>query len=134
MTEEKVTLSHGRLKTRFAALGPYLREKKSSPDCYFFDSLSACINAKKAPEHREFWGWWMQLYPVDTGFEYLYGFGKFNDASEWVDESIPDKVKKEVEETLHSFYDKLSGLLEKDLQTPIQAATSLKEEKLGSAA
>ncbi len=67
MTDETKTLSHGRLLTRFAQLGPYLRQNKCTEDRYFFDCLSACVNAKKSPDSREFWGWWMEINPKEGG-------------------------------------------------------------------
>ncbi|MBV7300528.1 sigma factor-binding protein Crl [Enterovibrio paralichthyis] len=134
MTDETKTLSHGRLMTRFAQVGPYLRQNKSSENSYFFDCLSACVNAKKSPESREFWGWWMQLTPKEGGFEYLYTFGKYNTEGEWLEDAIPNKYADEVKASLDTFYSKITGLVEGELALEITAQPSLKQPKLGSAA
>ncbi|MEZ8141580.1 sigma factor-binding protein Crl [Enterovibrio norvegicus FF-33] len=134
MTEETKTLSHGRLLTRFAQLGPYLRQKKSTGESYFFDCLSACVNAKKTPESREFWGWWMKLTPKEGGFEYSYTFGKFNTEGEWLEEKLPKKCVQEVTESLDTFYKKIAGFVEGELALEITALPSLKKPKLGTAA
>ncbi|WP_028023658.1 sigma factor-binding protein Crl [Enterovibrio calviensis] len=134
MTEETKNISHGRLLTKFAQLGPYLRQKKCSEDGYFFDCLSACVNAKKPPESREFWGWWMKLTPKKGGFEYAYTFGKFNTEGEWLEENVPNKCVKEVKASLDTFYQKIAGFIEGDLALEITALPSLKKPKLGTAA
>ncbi|MFD2179416.1 sigma factor-binding protein Crl [Veronia pacifica] len=131
MAEDTVILSHGRLLTRFAALGPYLRQKKSSPDTYFFDCLSACVNAKKAPESREFWGWWLELSAREGGFDYNYWFGKFDDKGNWQEETVPAKSSDEVVATLESFFTKIRGFVEGDLQLTVTPAGNLAHPKLG---
>ncbi|SKA47184.1 sigma factor-binding protein Crl [Enterovibrio nigricans] len=134
MTDETKSISHGRLMTKFAQLGPYLRQNKSSEQSYFFDCLSACVNAKKTPESREFWGWWMELTPKEGGFEYVYAFGKFDTAGEWKEENVPSKSASEVKASLDTFYQKITGFVEGDLSLEISALPSLKQPKLGSAA
>ncbi|RXJ73099.1 sigma factor-binding protein Crl [Veronia nyctiphanis] len=134
MAEETVILSHGRLITRFAALGPYLRQKKSNPDTYFFDCLSACVNAKKAPDEREFWGWWLELSAREGGFDYTYEFGKFDDKGDWVKGSVPAKSQQEVVATLESFYTKLTDFVEKELNLAVTPSSQLPHPKLGGKA
>ncbi|MEZ9523652.1 sigma factor-binding protein Crl [Enterovibrio norvegicus] len=134
MTEETKTLSHGRLLTRFTQIGPYLRQNKSTEERYFFDCLSACVNAKKPPESREFWGWWLELTPKEGGFEYAYKFGKFNTEGEWQSDNVPKKCNKEVTESLDAFYKKICNFVEGELQLEITALPTLKQPKLGSAA
>ncbi len=131
MTEEKTTLSHGRYLTRFAQLGPYLRREKSSNESYFFDCLSACVSAKKEPENREFWGWWLELVPKKKGFKYVYTYGKYDQQGDWLDIELPNKYTEEVKQSLEVFYQKISGFLEGELSLNIKAAPSFKGAKLG---
>ena len=130
MPNELNPLSHGRLMNRFNKLGPYLRHQKSSETTYFFDCLSACVDAKKAPERREFWGWWFELSPKDTGFEYTYTFGKFNSAGDWVNESLPKDQVDEVKRTLDVFYGKLNEYLGDEMEQAITPNQNLKSPAL----
>lgn len=134
MTTETTFPPHGRLMTKLTALGPYLRQLHSSDGYFFFDCLSSCISAKKAPEEREFWGWWLTMARTDSGFEYQYYFGRYNDAGEWVKDTLPAKHEKVVLQTLDDFYPKLKGLLQDEFKLTLTAAKSLKEPELGSAA
>lgn len=127
MTTTTVAPSHNRLLTRFAAIGPYLRNKKSSEDKYFFDSLSVCVDAKKSPEEREFWGWWLELTPNDDGYQYVYHFGRYDESGEWISEAIPAKYQEEVVATLSSFYTKITTLLTKDFSLSVSAHQDLQE-------
>lgn len=134
MTEESKTMSHGRLMTRFTQLGPYLRKEKSSETCYFFDCLSACVSAKKTPDMREFWGWWLELTPKKNGFKYVYTFGKYDAVGDWKKKAIPAKCTQEVNDSIDVFYTKISGFLQEELKLDISALSSLKLPKLGSSA
>lgn len=134
MGTDSIFPPHGRLMTKLTALGPYLRQPKSSEGHFFFDCLSSCISAKKAPEEREFWGWWLIMTPTDTGFEYQYHFGRFNAAGEWEKDALPAKHEQAVVQTLEEFYPKLVGLLQDELKLTISPAKSLQEPELGSAA
>ncbi|KLV05927.1 XRE family transcriptional regulator [Photobacterium aquae] len=125
---------HGRLITKLTALGPYLRQQHSSDGYYFFDCLSSCISAKKAPEEREFWGWWLILQATEQGFEYQYFFGRYNDSGEWQKEPVPAKHEQAVLQTLDDFYPKLKGLLHDELELSLSAAKELEGPELGSAA
>ncbi|WP_096618598.1 sigma factor-binding protein Crl [Candidatus Enterovibrio altilux] len=134
MTRKIKMLSHGRLLTRFTQLGPYIRQNKSSEEGYFFDCLSACVNAQKLPESREFWGWWLKLTPKKGGFEYAYTFGKFNTEGNWKMDHVPKRCTKEVTKSLEMFYKKISNFVENELQLEITALSSLKHPQLGPAA
>ncbi|CAH0534047.1 Sigma factor-binding protein Crl [Vibrio stylophorae] len=118
-------LSYGRTITKFNAIGPYLREQKSSESSYFFDCLSFCLNAKKAPEAREFWGWWLYLTPSEQGFEYQVHYGKYDERGEWLDTEIPAKRKSDVDQSLHDFLDKLSAVVEDQWQLQLRASAAL---------
>lgn len=60
--------THFRLMSKLKAIGPYLREPQSEEGRYYFDCLSVCVDDKKSPEKREFWGWWMDLEAIEGGF------------------------------------------------------------------
>lgn len=123
-------MSHGRLITRFTQLGPYLRKEKSSEEGYFFDCLSACVNAKKTPETREFWGWWLELTRKKNGFKYIYSFGKYDTAGNWKKSAVPSKCTQSVNDSLDVFYQKICVFLEEELQLEISALSSFKGRKL----
>lgn len=127
---DKLPLSHGRLKTRFTALGPYFREGKSDTERYFFDSLSVCVDAKKDPDAREFWGWWFEMTPEGEGFTYRYGFGLFDKKGDWVAKSIPREAQAAVDKTLTNFYAKLSALLDDELGLSLSPSQALTEPEL----
>lgn len=125
---------HGRLMTKLTALGPYLRQQHSSEGYFFFDCLASCISAKKEPEVREFWGWWLILSATETGFEYRYFFGRFDSEGEWQQEAVPAKHEQAVLQTLNDFYPKLTGLLQDELNLTVTPARELAEAELGSPA
>lgn len=134
MTTDSIFPPHGRLMTKLTALGPYLRQQHSSEGHYFFDCLASCISAKKAPEEREFWGWWLLMTATETGFEYRYFFGRYDSKGEWVKEAVPAKHEQAVLQTLDDFYAKLTGLLQDDFRLSVTAASELEEAELGSLA
>ncbi|WP_434359258.1 sigma factor-binding protein Crl [Parasalinivibrio latis] len=134
MAEQNGFPPYGKLINKFAAIGPYLRDKKSSQEMFFFDCLAVCVNAKKSPEKREFWGWWLELKPTETGFEYSYQFGRFDEAGNWQNDKVPAKYVEEVSATASSFYEKLKSVIEEEFSLDVQPAPSLKEASLGSAA
>ena len=104
--------TNGKFLKKFAAIGPYLREKQSIKNCYFFDSLVVCVNANIAPEKREFWGWWLELAPMDEGFEFAYKLGIYNNQGSWQAKTLKDAATTEaVEKNLHAFHQRLSQQL-----------------------
>ncbi|WBA09291.1 sigma factor-binding protein Crl [Salinivibrio kushneri] len=127
---DKLPLSHGRLKTRFTALGPYFREGKSDTERYFFDSLSVCVDANKDPEAREFWGWWFELTPHSDRLEYRYGFGLYDKKGDWVNKPVPRAAQEAVDKTLTNFYAKLCALVEDELNLTLLPSHALTEPEL----
>lgn len=104
--------SNGKYLKKFAALGPYLREKQSLDDCYFFDSLAVCVNSNVTPEKREFWGGWMMLTPNDDGFEYCYHIGVYNSHGSWQAKTLKDNITLDsIEKNVISFHESLSKQL-----------------------
>ncbi|MEI8631139.1 sigma factor-binding protein Crl [Vibrio sp. PP-XX7] len=77
--------THHRLNIAFRALGPYLREEMYGDGVYLFDCLAVCVDDKKSPEHREFWGWWMELRLDEREFATYYSTGRFDLSGNWVD-------------------------------------------------
>jgi len=134
MTTTTTFPPHGRLMTKLTALGPYLRQQQSSEGHFFFDCLASCISAKKEPEEREFWGWWLILTVTNTGFEYRYHFGRFDSNGDWLKDSVPAKHEKAVIQTLDDFYPKLTSLLQDEFKLTVTAASDLEEAELGTVA
>ena len=132
MAIDKVT--HHKLVRKFTAIGPYLRELKSSESQYFFDCLSVCVSAKAEPEAREFWGWWLTLSTEDgLNFEFHYQLGFFNASGEWQQRALPKKHQAEVARTLRDFYEKLGVCLD-DLSLNIHPSPALGNNHLLSVA
>ncbi|QIC14981.1 sigma factor-binding protein Crl [Providencia vermicola] len=122
--------SNGKYLKKFAALGPYLREKQCVDGCYFFDSLTVCVNVNIAPEKREFWGWWMQLSPNDNGFEYLYHFGLYNSQGNWQAKTLKDNTTIDtIEQNLIAFHQSLSKQLA-ELELSLFPSAKMAEFKL----
>ncbi|APC10693.1 MULTISPECIES: sigma factor-binding protein Crl [Providencia] len=122
--------SNGKYLKKFAAMGPYLREKQCINGCYIFDSLVVCINASIAPEKREFWGWWLKLVATEKGFEFTYHFGIYNSHGSWQVKAFKDAATTEaVEKNLVSFHQALTKqLLELELSlfpSPLMAELKL---------
>ncbi|MDF2154966.1 sigma factor-binding protein Crl [Vibrio sp. CAU 1672] len=103
--------THFRLMSKLKAVGPYLREPQSDEERYYFDCLSVCVDDKKSPEKREFWGWWMELEPSEHGFTAKYHIGKYNQAGNWIAEELPEKIVEEVYLTQRTFHEKLVSTL-----------------------
>ncbi|WP_432453729.1 MULTISPECIES: sigma factor-binding protein Crl [unclassified Agarivorans] len=116
--------SHGKLSSTFTAMGPYYRKEHSVKEQYFFDCLASCVSAKPAAEEREFFGWWLELRLVDSGFEYHYWYGLYDKQGEWQEMSIPQKNLQEVQQSLDVFYQKLVTQLDK-FSITLSAAPSL---------
>ncbi|MGO1245897.1 MAG: sigma factor-binding protein Crl [Oceanisphaera sp.] len=128
------TVTHRKLVRILTAIGPYLRELKSSESQYFFDCLAVCVSAKAAPNEREFWGWWLTLDTQDgQHFEFHYQFGFFDIEGEWQGRALPKKHQAEVTRTLRDFYAKLAACLESLSLTISPSATLEKDHVLSLA-
>ncbi|HGJ5857785.1 sigma factor-binding protein Crl [Arsenophonus nasoniae] len=104
--------SKSKLLKHFTRLGPYLRESLCQDDLFFFDCLAICVNAKTAPEKREFWGWWLELRGELNGFVYHYKLGMFDKAGNWQHIEInKSNIIKSLEDTLQEFHKRLSDSL-----------------------
>lgn len=111
MSEVAKNPTHYRLLSALKAIGPYLREPQSEEGHYLFDCLSVCVNDKKSPEEREFWGWWLELDKSEDGFSAKYNVGKYNLAGDWDSQSLPKKAVEEVNRTQEAFHQKLVDVL-----------------------
>jgi len=120
--------SHLKWVKQLAAIGPYLRENRSREGEYFFDCLAVCLSARKAPEQREFYGWWFELKQQQDGMVYHYQFGVFDSNSQWLQHDIPAKHKPEVERTLQEFFEKLLPLVNSELGLGLAPADELDEK------
>ncbi|MFD1007131.1 MULTISPECIES: sigma factor-binding protein Crl [Oceanisphaera] len=128
------TVTHRKLVRVFTAIGPYLRELKSSESQYFFDCLSVCVSAKAEPDARTFWGWWLTLETKDSQhFEFHYQLGFFDVDGEWQTRALPKKHQAEVARTLREFYDKLETCLE-GLSLSMSPSAALEKDHLLSIA
>ncbi|WP_375752937.1 sigma factor-binding protein Crl [Vibrio sp. HN007] len=108
---EVASPTHYRLLSALKAVGPYLREPDSSEGKYVFDCLSACVDDKKSPEEREFWGWWMELEETDSGFVACFKTGIYNLEGTWDKVEVPENAKDEVNRTQQEFMKKLTKAL-----------------------
>ena len=99
MSEQPKSPTHYRLMSTLKAIGPYLRESQSEEGRYLFDCLSVCVNDKKSPEEREFWGWWLELEQEGQTFAARYRIGLYDVKGDWVDEKLPKKAIEEVNRT-----------------------------------
>lgn len=124
MSEVTKSPTHYRLLSAMKAIGPYLREGQCKDGFYLFDCLAFCVNDKKSPEKREFWGWWMELSPTSDGFEAKYHIGRYNLAGEWHADAVPKTALPEVNRTQEDFHQKL----EKTLQERFTLTLSLHEQ------
>lgn len=122
--------TNGKYLKKFAAIGPYLREKQCLKGCYIFDSLVVCVNANIVPEKREFWGWWLKLVATDTGFEFTYHLGLYNGHGSWQVKALKDGATTEaVEKNLISFHQNLAKQLS-DLELSLFPSPLMSELKL----
>ncbi|MGF1696901.1 sigma factor-binding protein Crl [Vibrio lamellibrachiae] len=120
MAEVTKLPTHYRLLSTLKAVGPYLREMQCSEGNYLFDCLSACVNDKKSPEEREFWGWWLELEQDQQGFKANYFVGRYNLEGNWDAVSVPKKAIAEVNRTQDDFHNKLTKTLEEKFQMTVE--------------
>ena len=111
MSEQPKNPTHYRLLSTLKAIGPYLREAQCEQGKYLFDCLSVCVNDKKSPEEREFWGWWLELEQEGEAFEAKYCIGLYDAQGDWMDEKLPKKAIAEVYRTQEGFHKKLIDTL-----------------------
>ncbi|WP_394247878.1 sigma factor-binding protein Crl [Vibrio profundi] len=119
MSEVAKNPTHYRLLSALKAIGPYLREPQSEEGHYLFDCLSVCVNDKKSPEEREFWGWWLELDKSEDGFSAKYNVGKYNLAGDWDSQSLPKKAVAEVNRTQEAFHQKLVDVLSSQFELDV---------------
>lgn len=118
MSEKQPT--YHRLIAKLKAIGPYLREGECEQDFFLFDCLSVCVDDKKSPECREFWGWWMKLEKQEQSFVACYHHGKYNAAGEWVEEALPQSAEQEVMRTQQTFQTKVEALLQEQFGMTVE--------------
>jgi sigma factor-binding protein Crl len=114
MSEQAQSPTHYKLISKLRAIGPYLREPQCEEGVYIFDCLSVCVDDKKSPEQREFWGWWLELAKQGEQFEARYRSGIYDDKGEWQDKPIPQKAVVDVNKTQAVFHQKLTDTLDSE--------------------
>ncbi|NVD07337.1 sigma factor-binding protein Crl [Vibrio sp. JPW-9-11-11] len=119
MSEQIKNPTHYRLLSTLRAIGPYLRESQSNEGYYLFDCLSVCVNDKKSPEQREFWGWWLELVASKEGFEARYRSGLYDITGEWQGKALPKKSLADVTRTQEAFHQKLVDTLQKEFEIAV---------------
>lgn len=124
MIQEMKKPTYHRLLSSFKAIGPYVREDKSEQGRYFFDCLAVCVDDNKAPEIREFWGWWMELIANENGYHARYQYGRFNVEGHWAKDKLEASHREEVERTRIVFHEKLTTMLNKDFSIAISCDES----------
>lgn len=118
----------------FNAIGPYLRELQCQPESFIFDCLTVCIDAKKEPAERQFFGWQMEMKVVNDICEYNYKFGLYDEKGIWQKQRIPSEYRDAVSASLTKFYEKLSPCLKDQLGLPIKPSSVLAKSLILSAA
>ncbi len=105
--------THFRLQAALKKFGPYLREGECSEQHYFFDCLAVCVDEKKSPEQREFFGWWMELARTEESkCEAKFYLGVYNKAGQWESVSVDKAHQKDIEKTQQDFVVKLTDALD----------------------
>jgi sigma factor-binding protein Crl len=111
MTDKKLAPTHFRLLSKLKAIGPYLREGECKEGYYLFDCLCICVDDKKSPEEREFFGWWMELEQQETLYSANFKLGLYNAEGNWVDYKIPKDHLADITKLQKSFCEKLNKTL-----------------------
>lgn len=113
MTSElQLTPSRGRLFKLFTDLGPYFRKLQSTENSFFFDCLDICVNDKKEPEEREFYGWWLIVTRDENGFDYERFDGIYNLDGDWVVTKISKKDQQTLDTSFELFIERLKALID----------------------
>lgn len=120
MADDIKAPTHNRLLAKLRAIGPYLRDPQSQEGLYYFDCLSVCVDDKKSPEKREFWGWWMELTAEEGGFSAYYQIGKYDVDGHWQSVELPTSAVEEVNKTQRVFQDKLTQTLDQHFQLSVK--------------
>ncbi|MFB9133395.1 sigma factor-binding protein Crl [Vibrio sp. AK197] len=120
MSEVTKLPTHYRLLSTLRAVGPYLREVQCRDGFYLFDCLSVCVDEKKSPEEREFWGWWLELEQNQHHCVAKYHIGLYNDVGDWVPCEISAAALKEVKRTQEAFHTKLTDTLSDKFEMTVE--------------
>lgn len=121
ITDEKKKPSHGRITKLLTDLGPYFRRQNSTESSYFFDCLEICVDDKKAPEEREFLGWWLIVKKYEDSFEYERFNGRYNLPGNWEDATIYKKDLQQLDNSFDLFLGRLQTLIEVETELPLNA-------------
>jgi sigma factor-binding protein Crl len=111
MSAIKTTPSRGRLFKLFTDLGPYFRKQQSTESLFFFDCLEVCVDPKKEPEERAFYGWWLTLVKEENVYRYQRFDGCYNLAGDWVVEELSIQNKQQVDKSFAIFLSRLEALI-----------------------
>tara|TARA_Y100001956_G_scaffold81694_1_gene100023 strand:+ start:2052 stop:2441 length:390 start_codon:yes stop_codon:yes gene_type:complete len=120
MSDTTKSPTHYRLLSVLRAIGPYLREAQCEEGAYLFDCLSVCVDDKKSPEKREFWGWWLELNMEEGIFQARYRTGLYDLTGDWQDKKLPKKAIEDVSRTQEAFHQKLVETLQSEFGLQIQ--------------
>lgn len=112
--------THYRLMGTLRAIGPYLRDGQCREGFYLFDCLSVCVDDEKSPEQREFWGWWLELEQIESGFRAKYHLGKYDVNGDWVKDTLTDEVLNDVDKSHQVFHQKLTDTLSKKFELNVE--------------
>lgn len=120
MSDTMKSPTHFRLLSSLRSIGPYLREPQCVDGAYLFDCLSVCVNDKKSPEKREFWGWWLELQKQGTCYQARYRTGLYDTTGDWRDETLPKNVIEDVNRTQEAFHTKLVETMQSEFEIQIE--------------
>lgn len=120
MSDTTKTPTHYRLLSVLRAIGPYLRESQSEEGAYLFDCLSVCVDDKKSPEQREFWGWWLELKQEGDIYLARYRIGLYDVNGDWQDKKLPKKTVEDVNRTQEAFHSKLLKTLQSEFAIQVE--------------
>lgn len=120
MSETTKSPTHYRLLSVLRAIGPYLRESQCEEGAYLFDCLSVCVDDKKSPEKREFWGWWLELNLEEGIYQARYRTGLYDLTGDWQDKKLPKKAIEDVNRTQEAFHQMLVETLQSEFALQIQ--------------